>query len=80
MNTGKKKIAALILTAVICCTFTTPFGSAASTGPNVVIDGKSVQFSEDMGEPFVDSNSRTPSRPLPSRPAAFKRGASIKPI
>ena len=74
MKTGKKKIAALILTAVLCCAFTTPFGSAASTGLNVVIDGKSVQFSEDMGVPFVDSNSRTQ---VPLRVTMEAMGAKV---
>lgn len=73
MRNCKKRAAAFALAAILCCSLAAPFGSAA-TNPSVVIDGKSVQFSESMGAPFVDSNNRTQ---VPLRAAMEAMGAKV---
>lgn len=73
MRNCKKRAAVFSLAAILCCSLAAPFGSAA-TNPSVVIDGKSVQFSESMGAPFVDSNNRTQ---VPLRAAMEAMGAKV---
>ena len=75
MRKYSRSAVAFLFAFALICSFAMPFGKAASTNPSVVVDGKAVQFSSDMGVPFVDSNNRTQ---VPLRAAMEAMGAKVE--
>ena len=69
-----KHFISFCLSVVICSMSLISFGTAATKGPGIVIDGTPVQFSSGMGEPFVDENNRTQ---VPLRVTMEAMGAKV---
>ena len=72
---GKKKLAALGLAVVLCGSVLVSAGRAsAAAGPKIVVDGRAVEFTGDLGTPFFDANGRTQ---VPLRAAMEAMGAKV---